>query len=401
METQMKRSEDGPGTALAKSDGAAPVRLRFPFLDLKKQYAAIKPQADAAVLRVMESQQFILGPDVRAFEEEVAAYLECRYAVGCASGTDALILALMAAGVGAGDEVIAPSFTFVATVGSIVRVGAKPVFVDIDPSTFNLDAKLLGAAVTDRTKAIIPVHLFGLPADMDPILNVARERDLGVIEDAAQAIGSRYHGRYAGSMGTMGCFSFFPSKNLGGAGDGGMVTTNDPELADRLRVIHLHGSRKKYAYDVQGTNSRLDSLQAAVLRVKMPHLDYWTEGRRANAERYRRLFAERGLSNTVRSPLEPEGYFHVYNQFTIRVPARDALQAFLKGKGVPSEIYYPYPLHLQPAFGYLGYRPGQLPYTEAASREVLSLPIYPELTEEQQVEVVNAVVEFHKTLRSD
>lgn len=341
----------------------------------------------------MDSQHFILGPEVEALENEVAAYVGSKYAIGCASGSDALLLALMALGVGPGDEVIVPAFTFVATAGSVARLGAKPAFVDIEPETYNLDPAKIEAAFTSRTKAIIPVHLFGLAADMDAINEIAARRGVPVIEDAAQAIGSMCRGRMVGGLGTMGCFSFFPSKNLGGCGDGGMITTDDSVLADRLKVLRLHGSRKKYHYELLGMNSRLDALQAAILRVKLKYLDRWAEGRRRNAAEYGRLFQTAGLSE-IGLPCEPAERFHIYNQFTIRLSKRDTLRAHLQNIGVPTEIYYPSPLHLQPAFSQWGYRKGALPVTERACQEVVSLPIYPELTQSQLQTVVTAIADF-------
>ena len=371
--------------------------LLFPFLDLRAQFATIGDEVMQAVTRVMESQHFILGPEVQALESEIAAFVGVRSAVGCASGSDALLLALLVLNIGPGDEVITTPFTFVATAGAVARAGARPVFVDIEPETFNIDPGLIGPALTERTRAIIPVHLFGLAADMDPILKLAAERKLAVIEDAAQAIGARYKDARVGTLGTLGCFSFFPSKNLGGAGDGGMVTTNDLERADRLRIIRVHGSRKKYYSEMLGTNSRLDALQAAILRVKLKHLDSWARARQRNAERYRALCSERGLEKSIKLPSIPVDRYHVYNQFTIRCSQRDGLQEFLRGRGIPTEIYYPHPLHLQPAFSYLGYKEGQFPHSEAASREALSLPIYPELKEDQQAQVVHAIAEFYGT----
>jgi dTDP-4-amino-4,6-dideoxygalactose transaminase len=300
----------------------------------------------------------------------------------------------MALGIGAGDEVITPPFTFVATVGSIARLGARPVFVDIRPDTFNLDPERLRDAITSRTKAVMPVHLFGLSADMDEILQICTPRNLPVIEDAAQSIGAAYKGKAVGSLGTMGCFSFFPSKNLGGAGDGGLVTTNDPKLADLLRVARVHGSRKKYQYELVGMNSRLDALQAAILRVKLRYLDDWTNARQRNAERYGQLFSEMGLDKLVGLSSIPPGRRHVYNQFVIRTGRRDELREHLKREGIPTEIYYPYPLHLEPAFAYLGHHPGDFPITEAACKEVLALPVFPTLTEAQQRRVVTAIAQF-------
>jgi dTDP-4-amino-4,6-dideoxygalactose transaminase len=365
------------------------------FLDLKAQFAAIREEVMAAITRVMESQLFILGDEVRLLEEETAAVLDARHAVACASGSDALVLALMAAGIGPGDEVITTPFTFIATAGSIARVGARPVFVDIDAESFNINPREIEAAITQRTKAILPVHLFGLPAELHPILDLARERRLVVIEDAAQAIGARLHDRCVGTAGTFGCFSFFPSKNLGGAGDGGLVTTEDSSLAERLRLLRVHGSRNKYHHEILGTNSRLDALQAAILRVKLRHLEGWTRERQLRATNYRTHFEEMGLTKAVQLPPVPEPHFqHAYNQFSIRCRQRDRLREFLRRSGIPTEIYYPLPLHLQPAFGYLDYSVGQFPQAEKASLEVLALPIYPELQGSHQVSIVRAIADF-------
>jgi dTDP-4-amino-4,6-dideoxygalactose transaminase len=372
-----------------------PAIPRFDFLDLRAQFATIHAEVMQAVAQVFESQYFILGPEVKLLEDEVAAKLGAKFAVGCASGTDALILSLLAAGIGRGDEVITTPFSFIATAGAIAYVGAKPIFVDIDPVTYNLDPALLEAAITPDTRAIMPIHLFGLPADMDSILTVARAHDLVIIEDAAQAIGSRYGGRYTGTFGEYGCFSFFPSKNLGGAGDGGMITTNDAAIAERLQMLRVHGSKKKYFHEMIGTNSRLHALQAAVLRVKLRHLDSWQQGRQNRADRYRRLFDSGGLSSFIIAPPQPAPKFeHVYNQFTIRSSRRDDLKAFLQAAGVPSEIYYPLCIHLQKAFAYLGHKAGEFPESEKASREVLSLPVYPELPDAQQDRVVQAIADF-------
>jgi dTDP-4-amino-4,6-dideoxygalactose transaminase len=369
----------------------------FDFLDLKAQFATIREEIMAAVTRVMESQHFILGSEVAKFEEEIAAKLGPRFAIACASGTDTLIIALLAAGIGPGDEVITSPFSFVATAGSIAYVGAKPVFVDINPETFNIDPAKIHAAITPSTRAIMPVHLFGLPADLDPILEIARANKLLVIEDAAQAIGSRYGERFIGTIGDFGCFSFFPSKNLGGAGDGGLVTTNSPAMADRLTMIRNHGSKQKYFHEIIGTNSRLDALQAAVLRVKLPHLDKWAAGREGRANRYRKLFEGLKLGSAMSyPPVPPSKFHHVYNQFTIRAHSRDALKESLRMAGVPSEIYYPLCLHLQNAFKYLGYEPGQFPESEKASQQVLSLPVFPELTDAQQDRVVAAIAAFYQ-----
>lgn len=366
----------------------------MPLVDLRAQFAAIRTEVMAAIEAVMERQQFILGPELQLFEQEFAAYGEVPEAVGCASGSDALLLALMASGIGPGDEVITTPFTFVATVGAIARLGAKPVFADIDPETFNIEPAAIEAVLTASTRAIIAVHLFGLSADMEPILDLARRHRIAVIEDAAQATGARYRGARVGAMGAAGCFSFFPSKNLGGIGDGGLVTATDPAVAHRIRLLRDHGSARKYHYEIIGFNSRLDEIQAAVLRVKLRHLDRWTAQRRTRAARYLQLFAERGLESLVRAPLEPPGYEHVYNQFVIRCSRRDELQGHLARRGIPTATYYPLPLHLQPAFGYLGYRPGQFPNAEAASREVLVLPLYPELRDEQQIAVADATAGF-------
>jgi dTDP-4-amino-4,6-dideoxygalactose transaminase len=369
----------------------------FPFLDLKAQFAAIREEVMAAVTSVLESQQFILGPEVKQLEEEIASKLGAKYAIGCASGTDALILVLMAAGIGPGDEVITTPFSFVATAGAIAQVGAKPVFVDIQPDSFNIDAGKLGAAITSKTRAIMPVHLFGLPADLDPILAIAKGKGILVIEDAAQAIGSQYKGRFAGTIGDFGCFSFFPSKNLGAAGDGGLITTNDPAMAERLRMIRVHGSKQRYFHDVHGINSRLDALQAAILRVKLRHLDKWAAGRGARAQRYRQLFDQQELTRfTTYPPALSSSFVHVYNQFTIRAQRRDELRESLSNAGVPTEIYYPLCLHLQKAFSHLGYRSGSMPVAENASQEVLSLPVFPELTDAQQDAVVEAIGSFYR-----
>lgn len=365
--------------------------MQTPLLDLKAQYAALRDEIHAAIERVVESQQFILGPEVEALEEEVAAYSHCRYGVGVSSGTDALLVSLMAIGLQPGDEVITTPYTFFATAGSIARLGARPVFVDIDPQTYNLDPAKLETAITPRTRAIMPVHLFGQMADMDPILVVAERHGLYVIEDAAQAIGAEYKGRRAGSLGHLGCFSFFPSKNLGGFGDGGMVVTNDPDLADRVRLLRGHGARPKYYHKVVGGNFRLDALQAAVLRVKLKHLDAWTAARQRNAERYRQLFTAAGVD--VGLPCDAGYGRHIYNQFVIRSRRRDALMAHLKAHGVGCEIYYPAPLHLQECFADLGYKVGDFPASEQAAQETLAIPIYPELSEAQQETVVRAVAE--------
>jgi dTDP-4-amino-4,6-dideoxygalactose transaminase len=382
-------------SALSTSDAAA--KPLFPFLDLKAQFRSIRPEVLAAIQRVMDSQQFILGPEVDRLEQEIASFTGSHFAVSCASGSDALLLALMALDVNRGDEVITTPFTFGATAGAIARLGARPVFVDIDPETFNIDSRELPKAVTPKTKAIIPVHLFGLVAEMDAVNAVAADCGVAVIEDAAQSIGAFYRGRSAGALGALGCFSFFPSKNLGGAGDGGLITTNRRDLADRLKALRVHGTRQKYQYEMLGMNSRLDALQAAILRVKLPHLDEWTDARRRNARQYRQLFQNYELLSLVQLPAEPEGCIHVYNQFSIRVKKRAALRECLRRCGVPTEIYYPSPLHLQPVYAFLGHREGDFPHAEAACKEILSLPIYAELTEEELETVVAAIADFYET----
>lgn len=370
------------------------VQRKVPLLDLRAQYGAIRDEVRAAIDRVCEAQQFILGPEVEALEAEVAEFCEARFAVGVSSGTDALLVALMAAGVGPGDEVVTTTYSFFATAGTVARLGAKPVFVDIDRASFNLDAPKVAGRVTPRTKAIMPVHLFGQCCDMDPLLAVAAERGIAVIEDAAQAIGARdARQRSGGTVGVMGCLSFFPSKNLGAFGDAGMVLTNDVAMAERLRVLRVHGSKPKYHHHMVGGNFRIDALQAAVLRVKLKHLAGWTKARRDNAERYRALFHEMGLDRHVTLPIDSAG--HIYNQFVIRCAQRDALQASLRAQGIGTEVYYPVPLHMQACFADLGYRAGDFPVAEAAARESLALPIYPELTPDQQQYVVQAIASFY------
>ena len=373
-----------------------PSFANIPFLDLKAQFAEIRDELVDAVTGVLESQHFILGPEVEALEREIAEYVGAEFAIGCGSGSDALFLTQMAIGVEPDDEIITTPFTFGATAGSIARLKARPVFVDIDSNTFNIDDRQIEAAITPRSRAIMPVHLFGLPANMDAILELAHKHHLAVIEDAAQAIGARWKEKGIGSLGTFGCFSFFPSKNLGGAGDGGMITTSDPQFAERLRVLRVHGARRKYQYELLGINSRIDALQAAILRVKLRYLNDWTQCRRRNAERYRELFAEYGLTQRLTLPCSQETSFHVYNQYSIRVPRRDELQVYLRDHGIPTEIYYPSPLHVEPAFSYLGYRAGDFPNAEATCREVLSLPIYPELTLDQQRRVVATISHFYQ-----
>jgi len=369
--------------------------MNVPLLDLKAQYRAIKPEVDAAVAAVFDSQYFILGPQVAAFEEVLARYAQCEHGVGVSSGTDAILMCLMAENIGPGDEVITTPYTFFATVGCIARVGARPVFADIDPATFNIDARQIERLVTSKTRAIIPVHLYGQMADMDPIMDIARRHKLIVVEDACQAIGAEDGGRRAGSIGHYGCFSFFPSKNLGGAGDGGMVTTRDAKRAARLKSLRNHGMEPKYYHHLIGGNFRLDALQAAVLSVKLKHLDAWSIARQRNAARYGRLFEARGLSGAaVRTPAVVRTR-HIFNQYVIRVPRRDALLAFLKDKGVGTEVYYPVPLHLQECFRPLGCQQGDLPESEKAAAETLALPIYPELADEQAACVTDCIAEFY------
>ncbi len=369
--------------------------MKVPLLDLKAQHRTIRNEVMAAVEGVFESQQFILGSEVERFEEEVARYCQARHAIGCASGSDALLLALMALDIGPGDEVITVSYSFFATAGAIARLGAKPVFVDVLHHDFNLDPDLIERAITPRTRAIMPVHLFGQCARMDVILDIAASHGLRVIEDAAQAIGAKHRGRSAGTMGTIGCFSFFPSKNLGGAGDAGLLTTDDDRLASRLRILRVHGMEPKYYHQVVGVNSRLDALQAAVLRVKLRHLDEWTEARRRNAARYDTLFAESGLEE-VKTPAANPDCRHIYNQYTIRCSNRDGLIQHLGEAGIGSEVYYPVPLHRQECFAYLGNGAGELPVSEQAAREVLSLPVYPELTGEMQNYVVERIANYYR-----
>jgi UDP-N-acetyl-3-dehydro-alpha-D-glucosamine 3-aminotranferase len=360
----------------------------IPPVDLKAQYASIQADIMAAINAVVEAQQFILGPQVSALETEVAEYCGARFAVGVASGTDALILALHAAGVGPGDEVLLPAFSFIASADTVSLLGAKPVFADIRPDTFNIDVDQLARLITPRTKAIMPVHLYGQPADMDPVLSIARTQGLKVVEDNAQAIGAKYKDKRTGSMGDFGCISFFPSKNLGAFGDGGMILTNSEGSADRLRSLRNHGSVKKYYSTEQGWNSRLDEIQAAILRVKLRHLDAWAAARRGKAATYNRLLS--GISGVVTPAVAPWAE-HVYHQYTIRVPQRDHVQEVLAAHRIASTVYYPTPMHLQPAYHSLGYKPGDLPESEGAAAEVLSLPIYPELKEQQIARVAEVL----------
>lgn len=385
--------------------------MTIPLLDLKAQYASLKDDLDAAVLRVAQSQYFILGPEVTRMEREMEEYLEVKHALGVSSGTDALLLALMGLGIGPGDEVIVPTFSFFATAGVVSRLGARPVLVDIEASTFNIDPDAVRRAVTPRTKAVVPVHLFGQSAALAPILELAAEHGIAVVEDAAQSIGARDgEGRRLGSIGTVGCFSFFPSKNLGAFGDAGMVTTNDTELYDRMRIMRVHGGERRYYHSVVGGNFRLDELQAAVLNVKLPHLEGWSEKRRQNAALYNELFIKHGLSqgegrtqfdehNRVLTPAAIHraaggADYHIFNQYVIRVERRDELRALLTERSIGNEVYYPVPFHLQECFGDLGYHAGDFPVAETASAEVLALPIYPELTPEQIEYVVESIADF-------
>jgi dTDP-4-amino-4,6-dideoxygalactose transaminase len=365
--------------------------MNIPLLDLKAQYATIRGEVEVAVAEVMESQHFILGPKVEQCENALAAYSACAYGVGVSSGSDALLASLMAEEIGPGDEVITTPYTFFATVGAISRLGATPVFVDIDPVSYNLDPAQLAAKVTPRTRAIIPVHLYGQMADMDPIMVLAEAHGIVVIEDAAQAIGAEYKGRRAGSIGHYGCFSFFPSKNLGTAGDGGMIVTQDAQRAEKLRCLRSHGSKPKYYHKIIGGNFRLDAIHAAVVTAKLPHLDGWTAARQRNAKLYDRLFRE----NRAPVGIPAVGVDrHIFNQYVIRVSGRNDLQAFLKGKGVGTEVYYPVPMHLQECFASLGHRVGAFPESERAANETLALPVYPELGEPQMRYVADCVAEF-------
>ncbi|MEN6457570.1 MAG: DegT/DnrJ/EryC1/StrS family aminotransferase [Thermoguttaceae bacterium] len=373
-----------------------PQPINVPLLDLKVQYASIRDEIRPAIDAVLESQQCILGAAVADCEAKLAAYCRSAHAITVSSGSDALLISLMADKIGPGDEVITTPYTFFATAGAVSRLGAKPVFVDIDPQTFNIDPAAIDARINRNTKAILPVHLYGQCADMGPILDIAQRRGIPVIEDAAQAIGSEYQGRRAGTMGRFGCFSFFPSKNLGAAGDGGMVTTEDAALADTLQVLRVHGMKPKYYHSHVGGNFRFDAIQAAIVAVKLKHLDTWTAGRQANAARYRRLFEAAGLTGDglVQLPYEVPGNRHIYNQFVIRVPRRDDLQAYLREQKVACEVYYPVPLHLQECFAYLGHRPGDFPESERAAKETLALPIYPELSDQQAQWVVASIAKF-------
>lgn len=367
----------------------------IPMLDLKAQYLSLKPELDAAVLRVIDSTQFINGPDVEAMEQEVAQYCRANHCIGVSSGSDALLVCLMALDIGPGDEVITTPYTFFATAGAIVRMGARPVFVDIDPVTFNIDTKQIAAKVTKRTKAIMPVHLFGQCAEMDPILEIANKHKLAVIEDAAQAIGSEYKGRRAGSMGTVGCYSFFPSKNLGCFGDGGAVVTQDRALADKIRLLRGHGSHPKYYHKVVGGNFRLDSIHAAVLRIKLKHLDNWSLARQQGAAYYVASLAKYGLGRLIEAPKVVQSR-HIFNQFVVRCDDREGVREHLKKEKITTEVYYPQPMHLQECFANLGHKKGEFPESEKAAVTSLALPMYPEMPNLQRERVVRSIASYYE-----
>jgi dTDP-4-amino-4,6-dideoxygalactose transaminase len=362
----------------------------IPLVDLTAQYHSIKEEIDATVLSTLESGHFILGPQVTKFEESIASYLGVQHAIGLASGTDALVIALRALNIGMGDEVIIPAYTFFATAGTVMSVGAKPVFADINPQSYEIDVEKIEAVITSKTRAIIPVHLYGHPAEMNPILEIARKHDLKVIEDNAQGFGAEYLGKKTGSLGDIGCLSFFPTKNLGAFGDAGMAVTNDPALAERMRMLRTHGWKKKYYSEEVGYNSRIDALQAAILQAKFPYTDSWNNARRMLAQRYTKQLAPLGIV----TPVEQEWGRHVYHLYIIRSERRDELQAFLKQKRIASEVYYPLPPHLSVPCKKFGYKEGDFPHAEKAARQTLALPLYPELTLSQQDEVIAAVKAF-------
>lgn len=369
--------------------------MKVPLLDLKIQNDSLRGEIDEAIKKILDSNGFIMGAEVQALEKELADYCRAKYAIGCASGTDALLLALMAVDVGYGDEVITTPYSFFATVSSITRLGATPVFVDIDPQTYNLDVSQIETKITEKTKAIQPVHLYGQCADMTDLLEISRKYNVPLVEDAAQAIGAEENGRRAGAIGEIGCFSFYPSKNLGAMGDAGFMTTDDEALARKLFALRVHGSEERYYHKYVGLNSRIDALQAAILRVKLPHLDSWSERRKRNADNYRKLFTDAGLTEEIILPFERENVRHIYNQFVVRVSGkRDQLRSFLTENEIGTDVYYPVSLHLQECFAYLGYKENDFPESERASRETLALPIYPELTGEQQEFVVEKIAEF-------
>jgi dTDP-4-amino-4,6-dideoxygalactose transaminase len=367
--------------------------VTVPLLDLQAEYTPLRSEILAAIARVCDSQQFILGTEVGQLEAALARRIGVRHAIGVSSGTDALLVSLMALGIGPGDEVITPTFSFIATAGSVARLGATPVFVDVDPVTLMIDPEAVRGALTPRTKAIVPVHLFGLCADMEPLAQIAQERDIAIVEDAAQALGATDHGREAGTLGTLGCFSFFPTKNLGAFGDAGLVTTNDDALGAKVRLLRNHGASPKYHHAVLGGNFRLDALQAAVLGVKLPYLDAWNDRRRQNAATYTELFTAAGLTGHVTLPRELPHRHHIYHQYVVRVPDRDRVRAHLAARGVGTEIYYPVPFHRQPCFAAAVRNPEAFPHADAAAGEVLALPIFPGLTRDQQQHVVSCVAE--------
>ena len=370
--------------------------MNVPLFELKAQYPAVRDEVRDALERIFNSQHFVLGPEGESLEEEIARYCQTRFAIGCASGSDALLLALMSYGIGSGDEVITTPFTFFATGAAITRLGARPVFVDIDAGTFNMDVARVEAAISPRTKAIIAVHIYGQCVDMQPLLELAGKHNLPVIEDSAQAIGAEDHGRRAGSMGAIGCLSFYPSKNLGAAGDGGMLVTNDEDHARRLRMLRVHGEEQRYHHALVGINSRLDEIQAAVLRAKLPHLDDWTRARQQKVKQYEAMFTDAGLNEHIQMPrIRDEGQ-HVFHLFVIRVQAaiRDALRDHLTASGVGNGVYYPVPLHLQECFRYLGFKAEDFPLTEAAAAETVAIPAFPEMTAEQQNHVVSSIASF-------
>lgn len=371
--------------------------MKVPILDLYEQYRHLHNEVHKSLEHVMTSTRFILGDNVKKLERDIATYSQVRNGIGVGNGSDALHLSLIACGVEEGDEVITTAFTFFATAGAIARIGAIPVFVDIDPKTYNIDPALIESKITSKTRAIIPVHLYGQPADMDPIIEIAKKHNLFIIEDAAQAIGAKYNGRIVGSLGHAACYSFFPTKNLGAYGDGGMVVTDNDDLAEKIRVLRVHGSKPKYYHHVLGYNSRLDEMQAAILNVKFPYLNQWNKQRQKKAFFYTKLL-ESNLRDLLITPYVSEGNDHIFHQYTIRVKERDQLQIYLKENGVETMVYYPKPLHLQPVFSYLNYKEGDLPETEQAATEVLSLPIYPELREEQQRYVVDKITQFYKEI---
>jgi dTDP-4-amino-4,6-dideoxygalactose transaminase len=366
--------------------------MAVPLLDPTRQYARLKSEIDAAVLKVLKHGQFILGPEVKKLEDEIAALCNVKYAVGAASGTDALLLALHVCGAGPTDEVITTDFSFFATAGVIHRLGAKPVFVDIEPDSYNIDANLIEAAITPKTKAIMPVHLFGQTADMDPIMEIAKRHSLKVVEDAAQAIGAEYKGRKAGSIGNFGCFSFYPTKNLGAAGDGGMIVTNNEKSYELIRILRVHGAKPKYVHKIVGYNSRLATIQAAILLAKLPCLRKWSEQRVKHAQKYDKAFE--GLTNLKRPVVKDYTTFHIFNQYTIAIPNRDEVTAKLQEAGIGFETYYPIPFHKQECFAHLRCDPDAFPVANQAGKEVLSLPIYPELTEAEQDEVINIIIKL-------